>query len=190
MTLWSFPFCCIPDLISHNYFPPVPWHFRSIMARVSYSPVQNYSRFCLIALWSCLDCGKRHRVKHSACHIWTLHNKPQVTKIELQSSSTTIPFPGVYYAIICSARKQIPLTWFLFNYSTWKSFLLPLFLWTWEKEETTLPNKKKKKLKKSPLYLRNAFLPACQFPFTRTHLQHLFYLNFSKCGTKHNRGFG
>lgn len=49
---------------------------------------------------------------------------------------------------------------------------------------------KKKKLKKSPLYLRNAFLPACQFPFTRTHLQHLFYLNFSKCGTKHNRGFG
>lgn len=89
-------------------------------------------------------------VKHSACHVWTLHNKPQVTKIELQSSSTTIPFPGVYYAIICSARKQIPLTWFLFNYSTWKSFLLPLFLWTWEKEETTLPNKKKKETKKVP----------------------------------------
>lgn len=89
-------------------------------------------------------------VKHSACHVWTLHNKPQVTKIELQSSSTTIPFPGVYYAIICSARKQIPLTWFLFNYSTWKSFLLPLFLWTWEKEETTLPNNKKKETKKVP----------------------------------------
>lgn len=32
--------------------------------------------------------------------------------------------PGVYYAIIHGARKQIPLTWFIFNYSTWKSFLL------------------------------------------------------------------
>ena len=36
--------------------------------------------------------------------------------------------PGVYYAIIHRARKQIPLTWFLFNYSTWKILSALVFL--------------------------------------------------------------
>lgn len=45
-------------------------------------------------------------------------------KIELHLSSAIISIPGVYCAIIHSARKQIPLTCFLFNYSSWKSSLM------------------------------------------------------------------
>lgn len=70
--------------------------------------------------------------------------------------------PGVYYAIIHRARKQIPLTWFLFNYSTWKILSVLSLLWTLAIKE---------------------YLPVQEW---HPHLQHLFYLNLSKCDTRHN----
>lgn len=134
---------------------------------------------CPITVCYCLVNEKQHWVPRSP--VWALHNKPHVTKLNFSCHfKYHNSIPGVYYTIIHSARKQIPLTWFLFNYSTWKSFTLTLFSPNLRKEKLLYP------LKTISTYWRIAFLPACQIPFTRTHLQPLFYLNLSKCGTQHN----
>lgn len=44
--------------------------------------------------------------------------KPRCDKTELHFSSALISIPGVYYTIIRGTGKQIPLTCFLFNYSS------------------------------------------------------------------------
>lgn len=97
---------------------------------------------------------KSHTAPFTAEHFTMSHKWQNWTSlVECHNS-----IPGVYYAIIRSARKQIPFTWFLFNCSTWENKKNPscsLFSLNLGRKKCFFPPIKRKE--KIQTYLRIAF---------------------------------